>query len=142
MIDNLSRECPLLESGFSLTGKKVADALEGLARVRGYPSTITVDNGPEFISKALDLWAYQNGVRLDFIRPGKPPTENGLIESFNGKLRDECLNVNLFVSIADVAFKLEAWRKDYNEARPHSSIGNLTPSEFVKRSQKNLTAKG
>ena len=140
VIDNLSRECPLLEPGFSLTGKKVADALENLARVRGYPSTITVDNGPEFISKALDLWAYQNGVSLDFIRPGKP-TENGFIESFNGKLRDECLNVNLFVSLADVKTKLEVWRKDYNEVRPHSSIGNLTPAEFVKGSQKTETAK-
>jgi putative transposase len=91
---------------------------------------ITVDNGTEFYSKALDSWAYRRGVRLDFIRPGKP-VENAYIESFNGRLREECLNMQVFLSMADARGKLDAWRKDYDECRPHSSIGNLTPIEFA-----------
>ena len=141
VVDQLSRECPLLEPDFSLSGTKVANALDRVSKEIGYPQSITVDNGSEFYSKAMDLWAHQNNVKLDFIRPGKP-TENGFIESFNGKLRDEFLNLNLFASLADARIKLEAWRKDYNEHRPHSSIGNLTPNEFVEKSQKNATAQG
>jgi len=140
VVDQFTRQCPILEADFSLTGKKVSEALERLAKRHGYPKTITVDNGTEFISKAMDLWAYENHVKLDFIRPGKP-VENAYIESFNGRLRDECLNANVFVSLADARAKLEAWRLDYNEHRPHSSIGNLTPAEFAKReSQKVGTA--
>ena len=78
--------------------------------------------GPEFISKALDRWAYENGVTLDFSRPGKP-TDNAFVESFNGRLRDECLNAHWFLSIADARAKIEAWRRDYNESRPHTSLG-------------------
>ena len=98
--------------------------------MRGKPETIRVDNGPEFISKALDAWAFENGIALHFIRPGKP-TENGHIESFNGRLRDECLNVNWFIDLADAKEKIELWRKDYNEVRPHSSLGYLTPIEYI-----------
>lgn len=98
------------------------------------PLAITVDNGTEFTSRALDEWAYRNRVQLDFIRPGKP-TGNGLIESFNGRLRDECLNVQTFTPIDDMRRKLEAWRHDYNHHRPHSSLGNLTPSEFAQLGQ-------
>ena len=90
-----------------------------------------MDNGPEFISKILDKWAYENGVTLDFSRPGKP-TDNAFVESFNGSFRDECLNVNWFLSLQDARAKIEAWRVDYNNYRPHSSLGDMTPSDFAK----------
>jgi putative transposase len=96
---------------------------------------ITVDNGSEFASKALDAWAYAHGVKLDFIRPGKP-VENAVIVSFNGRFRDECLNAQVFVSLHDARQKIEAWRIDYNEHRPHSSLGNLTPREFTEQAAK------
>ena len=86
--------------------------------------------GPEFISKALDRWAYENGVTLDFSRPGKP-TDNAFVESFNGRLRDECLNTHWFLSLADARTKIEAWRRDYNESRPHTALGWLTPAEYA-----------
>ena len=92
--------------------------------------TIRVDNGPEFVSKTLDRWAYQNGVTLDFSRPGKP-TDNAFVESFNGRLRDECLNAHWFLSLADAKSKIEAWRRHYNESRPHTALGWLTPQEFA-----------
>ena len=103
------------------------------------PRSITVDHGTEFMSRALEDWAYRRGVQLDFIRPGKP-VENAFIESFNGRLRDECLNVHQFTSIADAQAKIEAWRVDYNQRRPHSSLGHLTPSEFVAQRQARTTA--
>jgi len=105
------------------------------------PKTITVDNGSEFYSREMDSWAYRNGVKLDFIRPGKP-VENAFIESFNGRLRDECLNANLFDSIEDARAKLEAWRIDYNTTRPHSSIGNLAPEEYARRHKNGLQEDG
>lgn len=92
-----------------------------------------MDNGSEFISKVMDKWAYHNGVILDFSRPGKP-TDNAYIESFNGSFRDECLNTNWFLSLDDARQKIEAWRRDYNEFRPHSSLGNMTPDEFARNS--------
>jgi putative transposase len=105
--------------------------MDQVARQRGWPKAITVDNGTEFTSnKALDDWVHRRGVELDYTRPGKP-TDNGLIESFNGRLRDEFLNVNEFITMRDVREKLHAWRDDYNHRRPHGSIGNLTPSEFA-----------
>ncbi len=110
----------------------VAEELDRITLRRGYPQKIRVDNGPEFISKALDAWAYHNGVKLDFSRPGKP-TDNAYIESFNGSLRDECLNTNWFLSIEDARDKLKAWQNDYNEYRPHSSLNNLTPAEYAAR---------
>ncbi|MFM8437609.1 MAG: integrase core domain-containing protein, partial [Candidatus Kapaibacterium sp.] len=99
---------------------------------RGKPHSIRVDNGPEFISGSLDLWAYFNGVRLDFSRPGKP-TDNAVIESFNGKLRDECLNQHWFLSLDEVTRLTAAWREDYNRVRPHASLGHRTPFEFARR---------
>src|SRR6478609_7652577 len=93
-----------------------------LALLRGVPCAIQVDNGPEFVSKALDRWAYENGVTLDFSRPGKP-TDNALVESFNGRLRDECLNADWFLSLADARSKIETWRRHYNESRPHTALG-------------------
>jgi putative transposase len=93
------------------------------------PRSITVDHGTEFMSRALEDWAWQRGIQLDFIHPGRP-IENAYIESFNGKLRDECLNTHQFLSIADAQTKIETWRRDYNEERPHGSLANLTPAEF------------
>ena len=101
-----------------------------MSRHTRYPQSIRVDQGPEFVSRDLDLWACQKGVILDFSRPGKP-TDNSFIESFNGKLRAECLNTHWFMSLDDVRAKLEAWRKDYNEVRPHSDIGNKPPISLL-----------
>ncbi len=96
----------------------------------GYPAVIRVDNGSEFISRDLDLWAYHKGVVLDFSRPGKP-TDNNYIESFNGKFRAECLNAHWFMSLDDARIKMEDWRRDYNEFRPHSAIGNKVPISLM-----------
>ncbi len=134
IVDQYTRECPMLYAAQSLSGKAVAECLDQLARERGLPQSITVDNGTEFYSKAMDAWAYENRVKLDFIRPGKP-VENGFIESFNGRLRDECLNTHLFFSLEDAREKLEAWRGDYNTCRPHGSLANLPPAEFAPKSQ-------
>ncbi len=120
----------MLAADFSLTGRRVADLLDQLATERGYPKAITVDNGTEFYSKAMDSWAYRRGVQLQFIRPGRP-VENAFIESFNGRLRDELLNGELFMGLLDARQKLEAWRRDYNQNRPHGSLGDLTPAEFA-----------
>ena len=130
VVDTYTRECPLLVAATSFSGKKVAAALDELAGERGYPKVITVDNGSEFYSKEMDAWAYRRGVRLDFIRPGKP-VENGYIESFNGRLRDELLNAELFSDLVDAQGKLEAWRRDYNGNRPHSALSGMTPREFA-----------
>jgi len=123
-----------VEPAFSLSGVSVAAAPDVVAQHRPLPKAITVDHGTEFTSKALDEWAWQRGVQLDFIRPGKP-VENGLIESFNGRLRDECLNVNEFTSLEHARATLSAWQDDYNHDRPHGSLGHLTPSEFARRGQ-------
>ena len=132
IVDQYSRECVAVEADFSLTGGKVVACLEVLKKLRGLSKSITVDNGPKFISKALDAWAYRNGVKLQFIRPGKP-VENAFIESFNGRLRDEFLNVETFATLEEVRAKLEAWKYDYNTARPHGSIDGKTPLEYAKQ---------
>jgi len=131
IVDDLSRECPALEADHSLTGKRVTRVLDRIALTRGLPDIITVDNGPEFISEALDLWAYENNVKLRFIQPGKP-VQNAYIESFNGKFREECLNEHVFVSLHSAQQIIETWRQDYNSERPHSSLNDLTPEEFAK----------
>ena len=110
VVDDFSRECPVLEVDHSLTGKRVARVLERIALTRGLPEAITVDNGPEFISKALDLWAFENDVKLRFIQPGKP-TQNAFIESFNGKFREECLNDNVFINLYSAQKIIETWRQ-------------------------------
>ena len=130
VVDQYTRECVTLLADHTLSGEKVAVALDKALLERGAPESITVDNGTEFTSKALDHWAYRNGVHLDFIRPGRP-VENGFIESFNGKLRDECLNVEFFFSPADARRKLYLWRRDYNQHRPHSALDDRTPAEFA-----------
>jgi putative transposase len=130
VVDQFTRECLVLHADTGLSGKKVAAALDTIVAERGAPQSITVDNGTEFASKAMDVWAYANGVHLDFIRPGRP-VENGYIESFNGKLRDECLNVEVFFTLADARRKLEHWHHDYNHQRPHSALADRTPTEFA-----------
>jgi putative transposase len=131
IVDDFSRECLVLEVDISITGKRVVAVLERLADLRGLPLSITVDHGPEFEGQVLDAWAYQAGVRLSFIRPGKP-VENAYIESFNGRFRDECLNEHWFLTMAHARRAIEAWRIEYNTERPHSSLGNLTPEEYAK----------
>jgi putative transposase len=131
LVDNFSRESLAIRVGQRLTGDDVVQTLEEVVRRRGHkPATIRVDNGPEFISKSLDLWAYWNEVQLDFSRPGKP-TDNAFIESFNGKLRAECLNQHWFLSLDDAQEVVEAWREDYNRNRPHSALGDRSPTEFA-----------
>ncbi len=132
VVDQFTRECLLRLADSSLTGHKVALALSQVVAEREAPVSITVDNGSEFVSKAMEAWAYQYRVDLDFIRPGRP-VENGYIESFNGRLRDECLNVEVFFALADVREKLQQWRQDYNQVRPHSALNDHAPDDFVKR---------
>lgn len=134
VVDDFSRESPIIVVDTSLPGQRVAQILDGLGGARGLPKTIVCDNGPEFTGSALDRWAHERGVKLAFIRPGKP-VENAFVESFNGKFRDECLNENWFISLRDAQEKIEAWRRDYNCNRPHSSLDNLTPEEFLRRYQ-------
>lgn len=131
VVDKFSCECVLTQADLSLSGKKVVRALEGVGQERPLPDVITVDNGGEFSGKDLDNWAYWKRIRLDFITPGKP-AQNGYIESFNGRLRDELLNEEVFSSLQDAQEKLEQWRQDYNQSRPHGSLGYLTPNEFRK----------
>jgi putative transposase len=124
LVDQWSRQSPMLESGFSLTGRSVVAVLERLAAAGPLPASITVDHCTEFMSKALEAWAFYRGVRLDFTRPGKP-TDNSHIESFNGRLRDECLNVHQFLSLEHARAVINAWRIDYNDHRHHSALGHL-----------------
>jgi putative transposase len=132
VVDQFTRECLCLVADQSLTGEKVTQALGPVVLQRGAPHSITVDNGSEFASRVMDAWAYRHGIQLDFIRPGKP-VENGFIESFNGRLRDECLNVEVFFTLDDVREKLTRWQEDYNHRRPHSSLQDETPAAFAAR---------
>lgn len=134
VVDNWSRQSPVLEAGVRMSGETVGQVLDRALNGTPGPRSITVDHGTEFQSRALEDWAYRRGVQLDFIRPGKP-VENAFIESFNGRLRDECLNVHQFSSMAEAQRLIEAWRLDYNQHRPHSSLGHLTPDEYVGQRQ-------
>jgi putative transposase len=136
VVDNYSRECLAIEVGQHIRGEDVVNVMNRLKAGHGVPRFIKVDNGPEFISKELDKWAYENKVTLDFSRPGKP-VDNAFIESFNGSFRDECLNVNWFLSLEDAREKIEAWRQDYNEWRPHGSLDNLTPRQYAEQCLEN-----
>jgi putative transposase len=140
LVDDFSRRSPGLLVERSIGGGRVVRFLEDLARVNGYPETIVIDNGPEFVSNALDQWAHAHDVRLHFIRPGHP-VENAFIESFNGKFRDECLNANWFHGLEHAREIVSEWLEDYNERRPHSSLGGLTPMEF-ERAQERTSALG
>lgn len=134
IIDTWDRRCPSLTARFSMTGQNVIKILEDACRDNGYPHSIQVDNGSEFTSKAFQKWSKDNGIELQFSRPGKP-TDNGFIESFNGKLRDECLNENIFYSMQEVNEIIEKWRNDYNEERPHSALGWLTPAAYKQKNK-------
>lgn len=127
LVDTATRECPAIEVGQSLTGQQGVTVLNRVKGVRGVPNVIAVDTGPEFISKALDAWAHENGVRLEFSRPGTP-TDNPYIEAFNGRVRDECLSQHWFASLEDARHIIETWRLDYNHDRPHGALGNRTPA--------------
>jgi putative transposase len=126
IIDTFSRFSPAVEPRFSFRGSDVVEVLERVAGQVGVPRTIRVDQGSEFVSRDLDLWAYQRGVTLDFSRPGKP-TDNAFIEAFNGRFRAECLNTHWFLNLADARKKMEDWRRYYNEERPHGAIGQKPP---------------
>jgi len=131
VVDDFTRECLATVLDTSLTGGRVARELDAVIAKRGArPRSITLDNGPEFTGRVLDAWAYSRGIRLQFTRPGRP-VENAYIESFNGKFRDECLNEHWFTSLGEARILIEAWRREYNHQRPHSSLGNATPNEFA-----------
>jgi putative transposase len=132
VIDHFSRECVLIEVGTSLPAVSVTEALDKMMATRGQPVIITTDNGTEFTSRHFDSWAHQRGIKLDYIAPGRP-VENCYIESFNGKFRDECLNENWFDSQASARLSIEQWRLDYNKNRPHCSLEDLAPEQFVAR---------
>lgn len=126
LVDDYSKESLWLEVEQGISGKDLCELLDFIILVNGKPENIRSDNGPEFVSKALCIWMLRNGIRHDFIEPGKP-TQNAYIESFNGRLRDECLNANLFMDLEDARTKIETWRTFYNEIRPHSSLKMMSP---------------
>jgi putative transposase len=132
VIDLFTHECLAIDAGQGLHGQDVAATLERLRFERGLPQRIDCDNGTEFVSAAMDLWAYTNKVILDFSRRGKP-TDNATIESFNGRFRDECLNVHWFASLEDAQEKIDAFRWDYNENHPHRALKGLSPNEYARR---------
>lgn len=130
VVDCHSRESLAVVPRTNFRAYQVVEALDRLVRERGRPKSLRVDNGPEFAGHVLDQWAYWNRVELDFSRPGKP-TDNAFIEAFNARLRTECLNASWFLSMADARERIEEWRMDYNEYRPHTSLGNLTPRQYA-----------
>lgn len=138
IVDNFSRECLSLDVAPGFKGSDVAQVLTRIVTERGRPLCIRCDNGPEFISKALDQWAYWNKVQLDFSRPGKP-TDNAFIESFNGRVRQELLNASWFESLEQAREMTGTWRTEYNNHRPHRSLGNCSPAEFV-RAHENIAS--
>jgi putative transposase len=132
IVDDYTRECLWIETDTSLNGERVKRVLDCLIDLRGKPERLVMDNGPEFRGLVLDQWSYETGIPLDFIEPGKPQ-QNGYVESFNGKFRDECLNEHWFSNVAEARDIIEEWRVDYNEVRPHSSLNDKTPAEFAAR---------
>lgn len=134
VVDVFSREALAVEAGSRLRGEDVVAVLNKLMARHGPPKAVFVDNGREFTGRLMDMWAYHHGTKLDFSRPGKP-TDNSYVETFSGSLRDECLNVNWFDTLSEARATLEAWRRDYNESRPHSSLKDLTPAEYARRSK-------
>ncbi len=140
VVDDFTRENLALIADTSLSGARVVRELQALCERRGYPKTIVSDNGTELTSTAVLKWVQETGIDWHYIQPGKP-TQNAFIESFNGRLRDECLNETLFSSLRDARYELSRWREDYNQVRPHSALGNLSPAEFVKKlAQQKLAA--
>jgi putative transposase len=129
LVDNMTRESPIIAVERSFSGVRVAEILDQVAQQRGLPEAIQVDNGPEFVSKALDEWAARNKVKLVFSRPGTP-TDNPYIEAFNGRLRAECLDQHWFASLEDARTTIEAWRVEYNTERPHTALNNQAPAVY------------
>jgi putative transposase len=134
MTDPYSKEVPVIEVDGSIGGERVCRILDRVFVRRPMPEVLMLDNGPEFAGNALDAWADQHRVTLHFIQPGKP-VQNAFIESFNGKFRDECLNEHWFLTLQEAQVVIEAWRREYNEERTHSTIGDVTPMEFIKHHQ-------
>jgi putative transposase len=130
VVDVYTRECLAIEADQSLKGGDVVLVLNRIKMQRGVPKMLFCDNGSEFASQAMDLWSYQNGVRIDFSRPGKP-TDNAHVESFNATFRQECLNAHWFMTLSEAKEIIEAWRWEYNESRPHRALGERTPNEFA-----------
>ena len=141
LVDAFTRQCLAIEADTSLGGERVVRVLDEVVAQRGKPQIMQIDNGPEFRSKALDVWASNNSVKLDFIEPGKP-TQNGLIESFNGRFRDECLNQEWFGSLKEARQLIEDWRVSYNAKRPHSSLGYLPPDVWAQQHEQSLVLSG
>ncbi len=139
IVDDYTRENILIYPDRSIRSVKLVNIFNKLKVTRGLPKMIVCDNGPEFISQNLDMWAYQNKVELKFIEPVKP-VQNAYIESFNGKFRDECLNQHWFLILDDAKKEIEKWRRDYNQNRPHSSLNYKTPNEFAKECEMMLTS--
>ena len=135
IVDCHTREALATFARTNFRAYQVVEELDRIARLRGKPRSIRVDNGPEFAGRLLDQWAYLNKVELDFSRPGKP-TDNAFIEAFNSRLRQECLNASWFLSMPDARQRITEWRIDYNEERPHSALGNLTPSAYAAQLQR------
>jgi len=136
LVDDYSKECLWLEVDTALDGAGIARILENLFLIHGQPKCVRSDNGPELTSKSLNLWLYRQGIKHEFIQPGKP-MKNAYCESFNGRLRDECLNGNYFLTVKDAQDKIEKWRDFYNEMRPHSSLGYISPRKFIARLEEN-----
>jgi putative transposase len=132
IVDDHTRECRAIEVDTSLSGHRVVRTLDLLVHEHGRPATLLTDNGPEFTSRVVEAWAYRMGVQLHFIQPGKP-SQNAFVESFNGRFRDECLNEHWFTTLDEARERIEEWRVDYNQVRPHSSLGDLTPEEYAAR---------
>ena len=132
VVDQFTKECPVIEVDTSINGLRVSRVMEWLSMTRGLPESITVDNGPEFAGMILDRWAYAKNVKLNFIRPGKP-VENAFIESFNGRIRQECLNQHYFLDLEEARKTIEQWRIRYNDFRPHRSLNGMTPECFAQQ---------
>jgi putative transposase len=130
IVDDHTRESLAVEVDTSLASARVVRALETAIQERGKPAAIVCDNGPEFRSRSLAAWSEERKIRLEFIEPGKP-VQNAFVESYNGRMRDECLNANWFLNVADARRKILEWRQDYNQQRPHSALGYRTPNEYA-----------
>ena len=139
VVDAFTRACLAIDVDTSIGGRRVAQVLQRLIETRGTPARLVTDNGPEFISRALDAWAYAHGIELHFIEPGKP-NQNAYVESFNGRMRDECLNEHWFMSLGQARETIETWRQDYNAVRPHSALGDIPPEEFEQLTLNRATA--
>jgi putative transposase len=134
IVDDFTKVCPGIFASTSIPGSRVAAYMDMLAKAHGYPEWIRTDNGPEIIGRDFVSWAQKRGIQLSYSRPGKP-TDNAYIESFNGKFRDDCLNQHWLSNLKEAQQIIENWRREYNEIRPHSTLGYCTPNEFARKHQ-------